>query len=163
MAAAINGAGYVILGAAENAGKLLVRAATEMEEKIETAEATASRIARELRNSGGSIPGFGHPLHQPDDPRAMRLLAMAREREIIGRRTEFFEALSLAVDAVWGRHLPININGTIASIMLDLEFPMEALRGVPILAQTIGLLGHLYEETQRPMGFLLAHHAEASV
>ena len=47
--------------------------------------------------------------------------------------------------------------------MLDLEFPMEALRGVPILARTAGLLGHLYEESQRPIGFLLAHHAEAAV
>jgi len=40
---------------------------------------------------------------------------------------------------------------------------MQALRGVPILARTIGLLGHLYEETQRPIGFLLSHHAEAVV
>ena len=88
---------------------------------------------------------------------------LAHERGVVGRHTTFLEALSPAVDAAWKRHLPININGTIASIMLDLDFPMQALRGVPILARTIGLLGHLYEETQRPMGFLLSHHAEAKV
>lgn len=47
--------------------------------------------------------------------------------------------------------------------MLDLKFPMEALPGVPILTRTIDLLGHLHEETQRPMGFLLAHHAVEAV
>ena len=67
------------------------------------------------------------------------------------------------MNQVWQRSLPININGTIASIMLDLDFPIQALQGVPILARTAGLLGHLFEETQRPIGFLLAHHAEAAV
>ncbi|PPR59931.1 MAG: hypothetical protein CFH10_01719 [Alphaproteobacteria bacterium MarineAlpha4_Bin2] len=163
VAAGINGAGSVILGAAENAGKLLMRSVTEMEENGETVEAVAGRVAQKLRDERRPVPGFGHPLHQPDDPRAIRLLELAHERDVVGRHTKFLEALSLAVDVVWERHLPININGTIASIMLDLDFPMEALRGVPIVARTIGLLGHLYEETQRPIGFLLAHHAEAAV
>ena len=163
VAVGINGAGSVILGAAENAGVLLSRGVAEMEEKGETAAEAAKRIAEELRAGRKAVPGFGHPLHRPDDPRATRLLELAHERGIVGRHTEFLEALALAVDVAWGRHLPININGTIASIMLDLDFPMQALKGVPILARTIGLLGHLYEETQRPMGFLLSHHAEAKV
>ena len=162
VAVGINGAGSVILGA-ENAGVLLSRGVAEMEEKGETAAEAAKRIAKELRAGHKAVPGFGHPLHRPDDPRATRLLELAHERGIVGRHTEFLEALAPAVDVAWGRHLPININGTIASIMLDLDFPMQALKGVPILARTIGLLGHLYEETQRPMGFLLSHHAEAEV
>ncbi|MEC8166102.1 MAG: citrate/2-methylcitrate synthase, partial [Pseudomonadota bacterium] len=152
-----------ILGAAENAGVMLSRGVAEMEEKGEKAAEAAKRIAEELRAGRKAVPGFGHPLHRPDDPRATRLLELAHERGIVGRHTEFLEALAPAVDVAWGRHLPININGTIASIMLDLDFPMQALKGVPILARTIGLLGHLYEETQRPMGFLLSHHAEAGV
>ena len=163
VAVGINGAGSVILGAAENAGVLLSRGVAEMEEKGETAAEAAKRITEELRAGRKAVPGFGHPLHRPNDPRATRLLELAHERGIVGRHTEFLEALAPAVDVAWGRHLPININGTIASIMLDLDFPMQALKGVPILARTIGLLGHLYEETQRPMGFLLSHYAEAEV
>ena len=163
VAAGINGAGSVILGAAENVGVMLSRGVTEMEERGKTAAAEAKRVVEELLAAKKSVPGFGHPLHWPDAPRAIRLLQLAHERKVIGRHTEFLEALSPVVDEACGRHLPININGTIASIMLDLDFPMQALRGVPILARTIGLLGHLYEETQRPIGFLLSHHAEAVV
>ena len=134
-----------------------------MKENGECAAEAAERIAGELRAARKPIPGFGYPLHRPDDPRAMRLIELAHERGVVGRHTTFLEAPSPAVDAAWKRRLPININGAIASIMLDLDFPMQALRGVPILARTIGLLGHLYEKTQRPMSFLLSHHAEAKV
>ncbi len=56
VAAGINGVGSVILSAAENAGKLLIRVVTEMNKNIETGEVTASRIALEPRKSGPSGP-----------------------------------------------------------------------------------------------------------
>jgi citrate synthase len=34
---------------------------------------------------------------------------------------------------------------------------------VPILARTGGLLAHLAEEQQQPLGFLMASHAEEAV
>ncbi len=167
VAAGIAGAGSVVLGAAEEAGRLLARGVAEAGGEAggdaDAFETAARRIAGEIRAARRPVPGFGHPLHRPDDPRATRLLALAHQRGAAGDHTRFLEMLAPVVNEVWQRTLPININGAIASIMLDLEFPMEALRGVPILARTAGLLGHLYEETQRPMGFLLAHHAEAAV
>ena len=199
VAAGIAGAGSVVLGAAEGAGRLLARGVGEAESettgpakdgakggakggakdgatgpakdgakdgaagKAAAFETVARRLATELRAARRPVPGFGHPLHKPDDPRATRLLALAHERGVVGDHTRFLEILAPVVNEVWQRTLPVNINGAIASIMLDLDFPMEALRGVPILARTAGLLGHLYEETRRPIGFLLAHHAEAAV
>ena len=163
VAAGIAGAGSVVLGAAEEAGRLLARGVAEAAGEAAAFETAARRIAEEVRAARKPIPGFGHPLHRPDDPRATRLLALAHERSVVGDHTRFLEILAPVVNEVWQRNLPVNINGTIAAIMLDLEFPMEALRGVPILARTAGLLGHLYEESQRPIGFLLAHHAEAAV
>lgn len=163
VASGIAGAGSVVLGAAEEAGRLLARGVGEAAGNAGAFEETARRIAEEIRAARRPVPGFGHPLHRPDDPRATRLLALAHERGAAGDHTRFLEVLAPVVNEVWQRNLPVNINGAIASIMLDLDFPMEALRGVPILARTAGLLGHLYEESQRPMGFLLAHHAEAAV
>lgn len=163
VAAGIAGAGSVVLGAAEEAGRLLARGVADAAGETDSFETAARRIATEIRAERRPVPGFGHPLHRPDDPRATRLLALAHERGAAGDHTRFLEILAPVVNDVWQRSLPININGAIAAIMLDLEFPMEALRGVPILARTAGLLGHLYEETRRPMGFLLAHHAEAAV
>lgn len=163
VASGIGGAGSVVLGAAEEAGRLLARGVGEAAERGETATVTARRLAEQIRAERRPIPGFGHPLHRPDDPRATRLLALAHERGVVGDHTRFLEVLAPVVNEVWQRTLPVNINGAIAAIMLDLDFPMEALRGVPILARTAGLLGHLYEESRRPIGFLLAHHAEAAV
>lgn len=163
VAAGILGAGSVVLGAAEDAGRLLARGVAEGAERGEDPPATAHRLAGDLREAHRPVPGFGHPLHRPDDPRATRLLALARDRGVVGDHTRLLEALAPVVREVWQRELPININGAIASIMLDLGFPRDALRGIPILSRVAGLLGHLHEERERPIGFLLAHHAEAAV
>jgi citrate synthase len=51
----------------------------------------------------------------------------------------------------------------IAAVMLDLGFPSATVKAVPILARTAGLLAHLAEERERPLGFLMAAEAEAAV
>jgi len=37
-----------------------------------------------------------------------------------------------------------------------------AVKGVPILARTASLIGHLLEEQQRPIGFALAHSGSSA-
>ena len=61
VATGINGAGSVILGAAENAGELLVRGVTKMEENGECAAEAAERIAGKLRAARKPVPGLGYP------------------------------------------------------------------------------------------------------
>ena len=36
---------------------------------------------------------------------------------------------------------------------------MEALKGVPILARTAGLIAHMFEEMRQPIGFALSYQA----
>jgi citrate synthase len=50
-----------------------------------------------------------------------------------------------------------------AAVMLDLGYDVTAVKAVPILARTAGLLAHLAEERERPTGFALAAAAEAAV
>jgi len=40
---------------------------------------------------------------------------------------------------------------------------MLAVKGVPILARTAGLIAHLLEEQQRSIGFILAHDGSAAI
>jgi citrate synthase len=47
--------------------------------------------------------------------------------------------------------------------MLDLGFPTTSVKAVPLLARTAGLLAHLAEEQQRPLGFLMAARAEEAI
>ena len=57
----------------------------------------------------------------------------------------------------------MNVSLPIAAVMLDLGFPAEMVKAVPILARTAGLLAHLAEERERPLGFLMARRAEEAV
>ncbi len=68
-----------------------------------------------------------------------------------------------AVEEVWGKALPMNLTAPMAAVLLDLDVPKGAVRGIPILARTVGLIGHLAEEQQRPIGFLMAHYADEAI
>ena len=151
VAAGILGAGPVVLGTSEECAKLLV------------SDREPAAIVRELHAAGGRVPGFGHPIHSPVDPRAERILELAGARGVSGRHVERARALGEAVTEVVGRRLPMNVAMPIAAVMLDLGFPAEVVKAVPILARTAGLLAHLAEEREDPVGFVLGHAAEAAV
>jgi citrate synthase len=59
--------------------------------------------------------------------------------------------------------LTMNVSMPIAAVMLDLGFSASAVKAVPILARTAGLLAHLAEEREDPLGFLMARAAEEAV
>src|SRR5215216_5885684 len=75
VAAGILGAGPVVLGTAEQCARLL-EAAQARVAAGEAPDAVAAARARETRESGGRLPGFGHPVHRPLDPRAERILEL---------------------------------------------------------------------------------------
>ena len=151
VAAGILGAGPVILGSSEPCARLL-------------ASGRAPRdVARELHASGAKVPGFGHPVHRPVDPRAERILELADERGVSGANVAYARELREAVAETWGRPLPMNVAMAIAAVMLDAGFPVAAVKAIPILARTASLLAHLAEEGERPLGFLLARAAEDAV
>ena len=109
------------------------------------------------------MPGFGHPVHTPVDPRAERILELADEHGVSGPHTELARGLRAAVAEVWGKPLTMNVSMPIASVMLDLGFPASAVKAVPILARTASLLAHLAEEQEEPIGLGLAKAAEEAV
>src|SRR4051794_5821815 len=80
VAAGILGAGPVILGTADECARLL--------EKGVAGGSSAREIADAVRDAGGKLPGFGHPLHRPLDPRAERVLELADERGVSGPHVE---------------------------------------------------------------------------
>src|SRR5690606_15613872 len=77
VAAGLLGCGSVILGAAENAGRLLADVVTRSAQQP-LKDAAAAAIT-ELRAAKKPVPGYGHPLHKGEDPRATRLFAVATE------------------------------------------------------------------------------------
>ena len=57
----------------------------------------------------------------------------------------------------------MNASMPIAAVMLDLGFPSDTVKVVPILARTAGLLAHLAEERRHPLGLHMAARAEQSI
>jgi citrate synthase len=151
VAAGILGAGPVVLGTSEECARLLASGRDPRE------------IARELHDAGGKVPGFGHPVHKPTDPRAERILELADARGVSGPHVALARQLRDAVADTWGKPLTMNVSMPIAAVMLDLGFPSSVVKAVPILARTAGLLAHLAEEQERPVGLLLAKAAEEAV
>jgi citrate synthase len=145
VAAGILGAGPVALGTSEECARLLA------------AGGDPEEIVRELREAGRRVPGFGHPVHKPVDPRAERILELADEHGVSGRHVALARALRDEVQ------LTMNVAMPIAAVLLDLGFPPVAAKAVPILARTASLLAHLAEEREEPLGFLLARAAEEAV
>jgi len=162
VAAGILGAGSVVLGTSGECARMLEQAQERVAGGGEPT-AVARDVARSVRESGGKIPGFGHPVHSPVDPRAERILELAGERGVSGPHVELARAFRDAVAEAWGKPLPMNVAMPIAAVMLDLGYPAASVKAVPILARTAGLLAHLVEEQEDPIGFLIAGKAEEAV
>ena len=162
VAAGILGAGPVILGASEACARLLEAAQAKVAAGA-TPEDVVAGIARDARGSGARIPGFGHPLHRPLDPRAERILELADARGVSGPHILLARRLRTAVEEERGKPLTMNVSLPIAAVMLDLGFPAATVKAVPILARTAGLLAHLAEEQEEPIGFLMAARAEEAI
>lgn len=162
LAAGILGAGPVLLGTAERCGELLTSAAKRIDAG-EDAAAVVAAMTHDMRSSGGRMPGFGHPVHKPVDPRAERILELAKSRGIAGRHIGLARQFHAAVATEWGKPLVMNVSMPIAATLLDLDFPSAAIKTVPLLARTASILAHLMEEKARPIGFHMAAAAEKSV
>jgi citrate synthase len=162
VAAGILGAGPVVLGTSEECALLLENARRRVAAG-EGAEDVVADVARTAHAAGAKVPGFGHPVHRTVDPRANRILELADERGVSGEHVELARLLRDAVATEWGKPLPMNVSLPIAAVLLDLGYPVSTAKAVPILARTAGLLAHLTEEQENPIGFILAGTAEEAV
>ncbi|MBX3274963.1 MAG: citryl-CoA lyase [Sandaracinaceae bacterium] len=157
VAAGLLGVGSVFVGATEGAAALLSRIAAAGDPAAE-----AEAIVREAREAGARLPGFGHPLHRPQDPRTVALLSVARREGLFGAHAHALAHLERAL-AAGGRALPANATAAIAAVLLDAGIPHEILRGVSLISRCAGLVGHVREEQLRPAMRALWSAAEAAV
>jgi citrate synthase len=151
VAAGLLAVGSRFVGTTDGCGQLLERLLEkDAEEGGDDLDGRARQIAREHHAAHRPVPGFGHPLHKPDDPRALRLLEIATEEGVAAAHVAAVRALSRAVDEVYGKHITLNVTGAIAALLGDCGVPREILRGFSIIARAAGLVGHVHEEQQKP-------------
>jgi citrate synthase len=144
VAAGLLGAGSVFLGVVEDSVRFLDAIGDDVE----------GAVAREVE-AGRRIPGLGHPVHKVQDPRTPRIYEIAEETGLLGPYLTRLREVSAAYARQTGRELPVNGAGVAGAALADMGFPVPLLRGFALLARTAGLLGHLAEEMQSPIGMRL--------
>lgn len=162
VAAGLLGAGSQFLGSTEDAAKILQAGVAEVEAGREV-EAVARELAAGFARDRTPVPGFGHHIHRPDDPRAPRLFEIAREHGTAGAHQQLLLALSGALDEAKGKHITINATGAVAAVLSDVGYPWYSLRGFSLIARSAGLIGHVMEEADRPTARALWAMAEREV
>jgi len=152
IAAGLLGAGSVLLGPA---GDTAVFLADAISSGVTAADAVDTR-----RRAGLRVPGLGHPVHRVEDPRTPRLYALAEEEGVLGPHLQLLRAVADAYADASGRPLPINGAGAAGAALVDIGIPPSSVRGVVLVARTAGLVAHLTEEAESPIGMTLWHQAE---
>ena len=128
VAAGLCGLGSVFVGSTEGVARMLSET-TDIDKLLENRR----------------IPGLGHPLHKPVDPRTRRLFEIARETDHYGKYCKAMEELSAI------KKLTLNATGAIGALSCELGLDWKAVRGIGVMARAVGLVGHLLEEARNPI------------
>lgn len=137
--------GSVFVGTMEGCAALIERILAAPDR-----ERAARDIADEYQSSRRPIPGFGHHMHKPDDPRTPKLFALAESEGVPGENIAALRMLSAAVDARFGKHITINATGAIGALLGEIGIPAPVMRGVAVISRSAGLVAHIAEEQQSP-------------
>ena len=100
------------------------------------------------------VPGLGHPLHKPVDPRTVRLFEIARETGFYGKHCQRMEEIGRR------KNLVVNATGAIGALACELGLDWRAVKGLGVMARAVGLVGHLLEESRQPMAEAVWHQIE---
>lgn len=128
VAAGLCGLGSVFVGSTEGVAKMLSET-TDIDKLLENKR----------------IPGLGHPLHKPVDPRTKRLFEIARETGHYGKYCKVMEEIARK------KNLVLNATGAIGALSCELGLDWKAVRGIGVMARAVGLVGHILEETREPI------------
>lgn len=142
VAAGLLGLGSVFVGSMEGAAKLLSEAVA------------AGKDAKTVLAENQRIPGLGHPVHKPIDPRATRLFQIGRETGFYGKYCELMEAIAKE------KKITLNATGAIGALACELGLDWKVVKGLGVIARAIGLVGHILEESRMPLAEEVWHRVE---
>lgn len=157
IAAGLLGGGNVFLGPVEDTARFLGELVAESADDATLRGAAFDAVGKA---EGRRIPGLGHPIHKEEDPRTPRLYEIARETGLLGPHLRLLEYVAAAHRERSGRSLPINGAGAAGAALADLGFEPSLIRGFALLARVAGLIAHLAEEMEDPLGMRLWHEVE---
>lgn len=135
-------------GAIEDCMRLLLKVIEATATGAVTLEQAAQDVVAEYRARKERIPGLGHRLHTAD-PRTARLFALADDAGVTAQGVLALRQVAAAVAQQTGRELPVNVDGAIAAILVDLGLAPEMANAFFLIARLPGLVAHSLEEQTR--------------
>ena len=137
-------------GLGEQMAKMMVESVSDIarDSKADDSEmrTRAAAIVSSYRAAGERVPGYGIPLHGAD-PRAPKVLGLAREHGVHGIYCRFGEILGEELSkARGGRAIPMNLDGVGACVVLDLGFSWDATRLFLLTPRSVSMGAHYLEE-----------------
>jgi citrate synthase len=135
-------------GAIEDSMKAISDALSSAKSKGMTFEEAALATFEGYKARGARLPGFGHRLHTKD-PRTTRLLQLV---DSLGKGKDglaMARALEATIAKTTGKPLPLNVDGAIAAVLLDLNVPPALANAFFMIARLPGLVAHAHEERTR--------------
>jgi citrate synthase len=142
-------------GAIEDCMKMIQGAVRRKRDTNETEGEIAAILIKEHKGRNKRLPGFGHRIHTRD-PRTIKLFQIASDLGIAGEHVGMAKAIEDAMEQESGKKLPINVDGAIAALLCEMNFPPELANAFFMLARLPGLIAHVYEEQTRmkPMRYI---------
>ncbi len=108
-------------------------------------EKNVAELVQSLKDRKIRLPGYGHRI-LTHDHRTDALFVIAKETGFYGQRCAFAERVGVELNKISSKVLPLNIDGAMAAILLDMGFPWQMATGFFIIARVPGLVAHIYEE-----------------
>ncbi len=159
VAAGLCGLGTVFVGSTEGAARMLYEALPQGTKGADL-DAIAKSTVASYRGAKRIIPGVGHPIHKPIDPRTPRLFELAAQNGMAGDYVKLMQMICAEAERATGKSMPINATGAIGALCCEFGFPWKIVRGFGVMARAIGLVGHILEESERPMAVEIWHRVE---
>ncbi len=133
-------------GAIENTMKFLIQLKERSMEGDESELRTiADDIVKNYTQQNMRLPGFGHRIHTKD-PRTVKLLMLAKELELSGTYVDSLLLVQDVLSSVTGKSIPVNVDGALGALLLDLAVPHEYANAFFIMSRVPGLIAHIFEE-----------------
>ncbi len=142
-------------GAIENSMRMLMELQVILDSSKDTGRdfsEAVNLLVSQYKDQNRRLPGFGHRIHK-NDPRTAKLLDLADEFDLGNTWVRLLTGLKDGVQKSTGKDLPINVDGAIAALLLELGIAPELANSFFIMARVPGLVAHIHEEKtiQKPM------------
>jgi citrate synthase len=142
VAGGLLGLGSVFVGSMEGVARILSDAVAN------------GKDAKTVLAENPRMPGLGHPIHKPIDPRTVRLFEIARETGHYGKHCRLMEEIART------KGITLNATGAIGAIACELGLDWKIVKGLGVMARAVGLVGHILEETREPMAEEIWHRVD---